>query len=34
MYKKSVDQVKAMGIQVDIAEGQEYGIQKLSLIHI
>ncbi len=31
MYKKSVDQVKAMGIQVDIAEGQEYGIQKISI---
>jgi L-serine dehydratase len=31
MYKQSVDKVIEMGIAVDIREGKEYGIQKITI---
>lgn len=32
MYEKSVDMVKADGVEVEIVEGQEHGIQKVTLL--
>jgi L-serine dehydratase len=31
MYNQSVDRVKEMGIAVEIKEGSEYGIQKITI---